>query len=112
MTFETSVGAEMEGGLLHAYFRRLVNLIFKILPMREGEDETLPVYVRSVQIDIAGLYSLIPELREEPLFLSLLSIMQYFCDNTESPVPEVRREVFKAINICKKLCAIYGTAED
>jgi hypothetical protein len=111
MTFETSVGAEMEGGLLCAYFRRLVDLIFKILPMREDGDETLPVYVRSLQIDLAGLYAFVPQLQEEPTYLSLLSIMQYFCDNPDAPVSEIRREVFKAINICKRLCAEFRSDE-
>lgn len=89
--------------LLDNYLKNLVNQFFKILPMREDEEETLVVYIRSLQSELLGFKELVDYLKSDSLYVTLLSILQYMIDNPECPVDDVRREVFRAISICNKL---------
>lgn len=108
---KTSVGESVTSNLLRNYFRNLVNQFFKILPMRENEEGSLYVYMKSLQSELLGCKELIPEVRENSLYLTLLSILQYLLDNPECSVTEVKREVFRAISICNKLKSIYANME-
>lgn len=98
--------------LLSNYFQTLVNHFFKILPMREGEDETLPVYIRSLQIELVGCGECVSGLNINPSYLTLLSLLQFLVANPECTVHEVRRTVFRAISICNKLKADYAKGGD
>ena len=97
--------------LVGNYFHHLVNGFFKILPMREKEEPSLSVYMESLQAELFGCGSLIDELDNDPLFLTLLSILQYLIDNKECAVSVVKREVFKAISVCGKLENKYDKRE-
>ena len=77
MTLYDDGGARFDPALMHNYFKQLVNHFFKILPMRENEDESLPLYIRSLQIELIGCDGVVPELKTNPMFLTLLSILQY-----------------------------------
>lgn len=93
--------------LLANFFKTLVNRIFKILPMKENDDETLNVYCNSLQFELHGTARLIPDLGNNPRYLSLLSILENIKDYPETPVSVVRREVFNAISICNKIEQLY-----
>ena len=105
---KTSAGEPITSSLLRNYFRNLVNQFFKILPMRENEEGSLFVYMKSLQSELLGCKELIPEVRESSLYLTLLAILQYLIDNPECSVTEVKREVFRAISVCNKLKSIYA----
>lgn len=107
----TSVGEPITSNLLRNYFRNLVNQFFKILPMRENEEDSLYVYMKSLQSELLGCKELIPEIRENSLYLTLLAILQHLIDNPECKITEVKREVFRAISICNKLKSIYANTE-
>lgn len=107
MTVKICNGESVDTELLCNYFKRLVNQFFKILPIRENEHESMPAYLSSLQAELLGCKSFIPELCTDPSFLSLLSILQYLIDYPECSVREVRREVFHSISICNKLKALY-----
>lgn len=93
---------------VNKYFQNLINRFFKILPMKESEEETLPTYISSLQIELLGMKSLIPELQDNSSFLSLLAVLQYFEDNPDCETAVVRREVFNSISTCKHLAAEYA----
>ncbi len=99
----TNIGEPVSDKMIEEYFRTLVGRFFKILPMRENEDRFLKTYIRGLQIELCGCGSLIDDLGNDPRYLSLQSILQYLHDNPDSPVIEVRREVFGAISICNKI---------
>lgn len=88
---------------ISAYIESLVNRFFKILPMRENGEATLDVYMRGLQCELLGCQNLMPMFSENDAYISLLSILQFLIDNPECPVAEVKREVFAAISICKKM---------
>ena len=105
---KTSVGVSVDNVLLQNYFQNLVNSFFKILPIRENEEETLSLYIQSLQIELLGCKSIILALNHDPQYLTLISILQYFIDNPDCEVCQVKREVFRAISICNKLKAKYA----
>lgn len=105
---KTSVGEPITSNLLRNYFHNLVNQFFKILPMRENEEESLYIYMQSLQSELIGCKELLPDIRENSLYLTLLAILQYLIDNSDCTVAEVKREVFHAISICNKLKSIYA----
>lgn len=104
---DTIIGVPISEELLHNYFRSLVNCFFKILPIRESGEDSLPVYMQSLQAELIGCKELIHVLNDDAGFLALISILQYLIDHPECSVREVKREVFKAISICNKLKAQY-----
>lgn len=104
---DTRTNIKVDNDLVHSYFKSLVNNFFKILPMRENEESSLPTYLDSLQSELMGCGSFIPELEKESQFLSLLAILQYLIDYPDEPVKKVRREVFKAISICNRLKTKY-----
>ena len=107
MTVNTTVDTQLNSELLFNYFRNLVNQFFKILPMRESEEESLPVYIDSLRSELVGCSGLISGLETDPYFLTLLNILQFLSDNPDCPVKTTKREVFKAISICNRFKAKY-----
>lgn len=103
MILRTSVNTELNSEILCNYFGTLVNQFFKILPMRENNEESLPVYIESLQVELLGCNGLVEALEFDPSFLSLVNILQFLIDNPECSVKVTKREVFKAISICNKL---------
>lgn len=104
-TVETNRGVPMPARLLYRYLRNLVNQFFKILPLRESEENTLTAYMESLQRELIGASSVIIAVDFSPLFFSLIAILQYLIDNSGSTVSVYKREVFKAISICNKFIA-------
>lgn len=109
MMVETTAGEPIESEILHNYFRKLVNHFFKILPIREQNEESLTTYMQSLQAELLGCKGLISAIQNDASHLTLLSILQYLIDNPECTVKEVKREVFRAISICNQLKAQYAS---
>ena len=97
MTVNTTQGVPINAEVLHNYFRRLVNHFFKILPMRENNEESLTTYMHSLQVELLGCKGLITAIHDDSNYLTIL------IDNPDCSVSEVKREVFRAISICNKL---------
>ena len=93
----------IEPHLLRGYYKRLVNQFFKILPIREREEASLGVYMRSLRAEMLGCQSLAAYLNEDGAYMTLLAILQYLIDRPDCPVQDVKREVFKAIRLCDAL---------
>lgn len=99
--FETKYG-ELPEEMWEDYFEKLVGKVFKILPMKEKEFETLPEYLSSLLLELHGNKSLIQVIQHDGDFLSLISTLEYFVENDDD-VGIYKREVFKCISIVKKL---------
>lgn len=107
----TVTGTPVATNLLKNYFHNLVNQFFKILPMRENNEDSLITYMQSLQTELLGCKDFIPEVGENPQYLTLLAILQYLIDNPSCTVVIVKREVFRAISICNKLKSVYASTE-
>lgn len=112
MMIQTTAGVPMDAAVLENYFRTLINLFFKILPIWENGESSLETYMRSLQAELLGCNELVKAIHNDPLFLSLISILQYFIDHPSLKVHTVKREVFRAISICNKLKARYAITPD
>lgn len=104
----TSVGTPIQEKFLHNYFAALVNRFFKILPIKEETPSSLAPYLNSLKMELLGCEQLISTLDGDPLYVTLLSVTQFLSDNPDYPQRETRREVFRAIDICKKLQKTYA----
>lgn len=105
---KTVYGEKLKEKLMENYFSALVNNFFKILPMWENEEHSLHTYIRSLQSELTGGNNYIEALQETPSYASLLFILQFFIDNPDAPIADVKREVFKAIGLCNKLKDAYA----
>lgn len=94
--------------LVKNYFDSLVNCYFKILPIRESGEKSITVYLESLKAEMLGCNNLIESIHNDPSYLTLLSILQYFIDNPDCEISEVKREVFRAIRICNKISERYS----
>lgn len=92
------------------YMHRLIDKFFKILPMVENSEQSVNIYMESLQFELEGYKELFTDDTADPMVLSLLSILQWLRDNSfndKLPYKKVRREVFHAISLCKKLEEYY-----
>lgn len=94
---------------LRKYLSGLVDRFFKILPLWEDNEESLPTYLESLQLELIGFNGLMKAVDDDKDFVSLLSILQYLIDNPDTSTRTVKREVFRAISICNKLRSKYCT---
>lgn len=105
----TRTGQTVQYDLIKNYFHDLVNRFFKILPMRENGEDSLPTYMRSLSIELIGGQDLIPGLNVNPSYLTLLSILEYLINTPDCEISDVRREIFHAISVCNKLEVYFST---
>lgn len=105
MSIETKTGQTVDSQFLFNYFNNLVNQFFKILPMREDNEESLQTYIEVLQKELIGCSGVFKSLGNDQSFISLISILQYMIDHPDCQVITTRREVFKAISICNKFKA-------
>lgn len=103
MSLKTVIDAPLHEAQLREYFGLLVNSFFKILPMKENNEESLSVYMKSLQSELLGGKSFVLVLLGNPYYLRLIFILQYLIDTPDCPVSDVKREVFRAISICNGL---------
>jgi len=84
---------------LNEYLEDLVGKIYKILPLKESEIDTLNEYIKSLQLEIIGSLNIFDN---DAKIMTVINTLQYFIDN-EYDTKTCKREVFKCIKIVKKL---------
>lgn len=103
----TNKDIELPNEMVSKYLSSLIGQFYKILPIKESGEPSLGKYMDSLQREMIGCKDLIVALNNDELYLSLLAILQYLIEN-DCDTGIVKTEVFKAINICKKLQKKYG----
>ena len=112
MKIETSIGMPVSDRLVSNYFSTLVNQVYKILPMREAVQDSLPKYIWRLEAELIGNQMLLPGVREDSYFASLLGILHYLGEcGLECHTAKVKQLVFEAIGICEKLKARYAGSD-
>lgn len=102
----TTNGYDVPAEMVDNYLNGLVNQFFKILPIKESGEPSLNEFMKSLQVELLGFKGLMAEVGNDSMYLTLLSILQYLIEN-DCDTPVVKREVFKAISVCKKLWSKY-----
>lgn len=108
MMIQTTAGIPLDAKMMNNYFRYLIDRFFKILPLKESEESSLNIYIRSLQMELLGCKNVMMTVQYDALFLSLICILQSLIDEPDCDVDVVRREVFRAISICNKLIKRYA----
>lgn len=103
----TIQGIDLQDNLVCNYISSLIGQFYKILPIKESGEPSLKKYMMSFQRELMGCKNLIQRFNNDELFFRLIIILQSLIDDSEN-INNVRCEVFKAINICKKLSEKYG----
>ena len=106
----TCIGKEIPDKVLDNYLEALVGRFFKILPMKEAGEETLPEYLDSLRCELIGMMYLVEDLNYDDRLASLIFVIECLIEE-DCDVDFVRREVFKSIKTCKKLREQYFGAE-
>lgn len=112
MNIDTATGLPVDNQLVINYLKSLVNRFFKILPIRENNDDSLEIYLDSLLKELIGFKSLIIGINNNAMFMSLLSTLQYLIDNPKCSIKTVRRQVFNSISTCNKLIYIYSDSSN
>lgn len=112
MMLDTVAEVKVDGVIVYNYLDALVSRFFKILPMRENGEDSLPVYMESLRDELLGCSGIINALNFDPSFLTLVCILQFMIDTPDAKLQVIRRETFKAISICNKLKARFGKDGD
>lgn len=89
----------------------LINKFFKILPMWEQNVTTLPIYLEGLKDDLVNCSIVVTEFKSDGDYLTLVCILQLLISNPDLNTNKVRRQIFRAINICNTLRARYSVQE-
>ena len=106
----TKYGDNISDEMIAAYMGDLVNRFYKILPIKENEEDTMQLYAGSLLRELSGFKELMAAMHGDDRFVSLLAILEHFT-NGESDLAAVKSDVFRAINIIKKLKAKHCPGE-
>lgn len=105
-----SSSSQIPVSMLGNYLDMLVNAFYKILPLSEENEPSRITYMVSLQAELIGCKNVMMLLENDGRYLSLIAILQYLI-NTTCDHESIKREVFKAISICKKLKVQYCSEE-
>lgn len=96
---------ELTYEMIQNYLDALIGMFFKILPLKENNNTTLPEYLQSLQRELFGFHRLL-NYRSDAKCVTLLSILQSMIDMSLD-VSVIRKEVFRAINIINQMKRCY-----
>ena len=88
------------------YIDSFVARFYKILPLKEEGEKSLPYYIESFQREMVGCAELFPEVAQDSIFITLLSVLEYL-KNNDCDVAVVKQEVFRSIQLVKRMSNNY-----
>lgn len=98
MTTATKYGFDISISVLDQNVTRLVNQLWKIIPMRENNEDWAR-QLETVKIEIAGLNEIFIQ---DPRFLQLLSKLEGLQVEKDIEFPVYRKTVFEAISLLQE----------
>ena len=104
----TKYGFEISRAMVSARCSDLIGQYFKILPLREANSTTIVRYMEGLLREVNGLGQLIAEFKNDGQIVSLMDILEYHIDHPDADLETVRSDVFKAIDIIKRLRRKYA----
>ena len=102
---------ESEQLSLSTFLTVITGKIFKILPLREDDNEYVHEYLDSLRIEMTGAIETFPELHENYDFISLVNTINYLIGN-DFDVPTCKREVFKMLKVVNRLQVNVGGEDE
>jgi hypothetical protein len=92
---------QIDDELLAKYIERLVNKIFKLLPLKQESNPTLVEYHKSLMLELNGANSLVIALQGDANFMCLICSLEGLLSIEDDKT--YRSKIFELIGICKKL---------
>lgn len=88
------------------YFDKLVNRVYKLLPLKEENSDTIDTYIKDLLFELTGNNEVIISLKNDGSFLSIIGRIEKL--QTESDIKTYRREVFNCIQNVTRLKRKYS----
>lgn len=95
---ETKYGYEISQEVITQNMTRLVNQLWKIIPMRENNEDWAR-QLETVKLEVAGLNEIFVQ---DPRFLQLLSKLEGLQIEQDIEFPVYRKTVFEAISLLQE----------
>lgn len=83
--------------------KQLINLVYKLLPMREEEDNNWQTLLSTIIEEIAGMNRLMGEKDGDILFSLLCKLEGLFTLNDKDSFFDFRRTIFECLNLMNKV---------
>lgn len=83
------------------YKDKLIDRVYKILPMKEEKSTTLNKYMTSLISELVGAVEVLNDVDRKGNIVSVIFVLENLIEEQDKTV--VKREIFKAIDTIKKL---------
>lgn len=87
--------------MLSDYINKMINKVWKMLPMREENIPTLPIYIEATLREFIAQKELIDCLKDNGNYIEILGIIEGLLKQHDFSA--YRSDVFRAVNLIKKL---------
>jgi hypothetical protein len=88
--------------MIQNYFDRLIDKLYKILPMKESNDITLNIYLKSIQNELLGGIELIGDIDYDAKYITILNTIA-FLNKNQFDNSTCKREIFKCIRLIRDI---------
>lgn len=88
------------------YLDELINRVYKILVLYEDSNEGINKYMDSLLIELGGMYAISEDISQNSKYISIvmtLASIQVLIKNNDIKHSSIKSEVFKCINLIKKV---------
>lgn len=82
------------------YKDKLIDRIYKILPMKEEKSTTVKEHIKSLVFELVGGKNILNDIDNKGNIVSVIFVLENLIEEQDKRI--VKREVFKAIDIIKK----------
>lgn len=93
---------EINNTACYNYLSRLVDKLFKIIPLKEVHSPTIETYIEDLIFELNGNNNVFVETGYNPKLIDIISILEAI-KNEDMSHKEYRRSVFKCISITEQL---------
>jgi hypothetical protein len=84
------------------FLTSMIGAVFKVLPLYDSNNETLPDYIESLYIQLIGGRETYEDLKLSQEYTTIINVIQYFRANEYSK-KTCKREILKCVNLLEKL---------
>lgn len=106
---ETKYG-QLPDELLISYVNGMIPKVYKMMPMKEKETDSLHSYMESTLSEFIGQKKLVYKLKDNEEFLSILGTLEGLLDQDD--FKKFRSDIFKTIKLIEKLKIKLGGDDD
>lgn len=88
--------------MIQEYIQSLFGKIYKMLPIFEENKEALPIYAKSLAIELIGATFTFPVLKTEKHYIDIINIVNYIAENDIDHFT-CKKQVFKCRDLVGKI---------